>query len=179
MADSILWQILEKTQERLRNLNFVAQPGDSIGKIDMQAIVIRKMRNVGRRQQPDNEFDVQEAMPGILITPGETYGTRPPEAGTNSNDDVTYPVLIQIIARDDGDRVAQSNLRTLTKWMELIARAFQNSDFEGTITGSQGQVYIGYANQTFAPDPSIFTVHQRFQCGVACSFLSREPRGVQ
>lgn len=179
MADSILWQILVKTQERLRRIDFVAEQGDSIKAIARDAIVIRKFRNVGRQQDEANFIDTQEIMPGILITPGERYGTRPAQAGTNSNDDASYPILIQIIAKDDMDRATQANLRTITKWAELIGRAFQNHDFEGTITGDQGQVYIGTAEQTFAPDRSMFTVHGRFQVGVACTFLSREPRGIQ
>lgn len=179
MADSILWQILEKTVERLRKINFQVQPGDVVKPIQSEAIVIRKFRNNGKLQQPGNEADSQEDYPGILVTPSETFGSRPPQAGTNEMDDATYPVLLQVVARDDGDRVRQTNLRTYTKWCELICRAFQNQDFEGTITGDQGQVYIGYAQQTFAPDRSKFVVHKQFQIGVVCTFLSREPRGLQ
>lgn len=179
MADSILWQILTATVDRLNKLDLVPQPGDSVKAIDSKAIVIRKYRNIGRNPNSSNEFDALEAMPGILVTPSETFGSRPQQAGTNERDDATYPVLLQIIAKDDGDRIYQTNLPTYTKWAEDICRAFQNSDFDGSITGDQGQVYLGYAGQTFAPDRNRFTVHKQFQIGVICTFMSREPRNLR
>lgn len=171
MADAVLWDLLTSIQTGLRSdLSFVAQGTDTVPTIASEAIVIRK---VSVRKRDVESSQNQELKPGLIISPPLKV-TCSPEAGTNTRDDVMYPILIQLIAADQHRK--EENLRTYLKWEEQI-RKYLNAQ-RREISTEGGCVYIGNVTVVDVVDEKIFVADQQFQSGIVVEYMSREPRGV-
>lgn len=174
MADAVYWQILEAVQDGLQDdLTFAAQGSDTVPTIASAAIVIRKLPYMDPDRK-DEDYQRHDRMPGIIISPAGQV-QRPAREGTNARDDVTYPVLCQIIDKDHKERL--NNLRTYLKWQEQIAKYF-NSQTLLDVQGAAGCVHIGQAVETDTVNESLWVKHRMFVAGVELYFKSREPRGV-
>jgi len=174
MADSVLWQLLTDSQTGLRtDLSFVAQGTDPAQTIASAAIQIQK-HPVQSQVGTDKDRLRFELTPGLIISPPKIVH-RPITEGTNLRDDVYYPILIQLIDKDNQERL--TNLRTYTKWLEQIAKYFHNQGRANVLT-TDGQVNIAGASQTFVVDRKMWFRERLFVGGVIVNFKSREPRGI-
>ena len=171
MADAVFWQILEAVQTLLRSLTFSAQGSDSVATIEDSAIVIRKLKH-GDPDKDERKRD--ERTPGWIISPGSRI-SRPPEAGTNIRDDVYYPVLAQLIDKDNFKR--ENNLQSYLKWLEQAAKVIHSQPMSD-VQSAEGIVDIAHAVVTDTVDESMWVKHKQFVGGVEIVAVSREPRGV-
>lgn len=106
--------------------------------------------------------------PGIVICPWQTEDMNP-LAGTNRRDDVGYPVLVSIVARDNQDLTG--NLATYLLWREKIARHFRNQRLLGVPEIIKA---IPIPLNVVLPEAFVKGV---FHSAIVFRFISRESRG--
>lgn len=172
MADAVLWQILEAVRDGMMNdLVFDPMGDDPVKAIDRANAI--KIRKVVEGKEHAKGY-ANELLPGILISPPLTVECDPSE-GTNQRDDVTYRVLVQIIARDNETK--DMNLRTYLKWQEQIRKYFNQRGL-AAVQNAEGIVNRVLATQVDVVDERYWTRHRAFVAGVVLEIISREPRGV-
>lgn len=169
--EAVYWQVLEETQRTLRtDMRFEPMDASTVG-IRAEGIVIRKLQ----APKPDVPAMSDEILPGLLICPGSRI-TRPAEEGSNTQEEVHYTTLIQLVASDyeKGER----NLRSYTKWLEQVARCMSHYFGKYPITnGSFGCVFDSVAEVTQVVDAKQFVRHQKFVAGVYVTAIALETRG--
>lgn len=165
---AILYQICQKTQERLQAVTWDVATGDSLPPIRPTSIVIRKTS----RARDGNTLKTNEEAPGILICLGD-QSSSPAGGGTNTHDDTIYSILLQILAADQTD---QKNLQTLLNWQEQARRVMSATNFNDAISGEEGCLYHGTAVSVNHVDERMWARHGKFWGGVMLQFWSREPR---
>jgi len=169
MADSVLWQIMSEVQRTLReNLTFKAMGDDPIPQIEQEAIRIEKVSVKQREHEKVFEY---ELTPGIIITPPGRV-TMPSSEGENARDDVHYPLLLQIIDKDNNERL--TGLRTYLKWQEQIARAFRNQP----LPCDPLHVWNARVDYVDVVNEGLWVRHELFVTGIEIEFISREVRGL-
>jgi len=162
MADAILWQLLEACQLKLRQeVSFQSQGNDSVDSIDDEDIVIRKV-------SVRDEWNDNPNLPAVIISVPHTVSSNS-ASGENNRDDVTYPVLFQIVNSDYGDRV--SRFRTYLKWQEQIAKCFRNQPLADPC-----EVWGTQSDSVDSVDEKLWVRHEQFVAGVEIRFHSLETR---
>lgn len=171
-TDAISYLILTAMQTGLRDdLTFEVASTDTIGGIDDDAIIIRKLQPQGSGNRSHMAGYRGEKLPGMIITPGNV--TADPHAGTNEQDDYEYRTLIQIV---DSDYDKLTNLRTWLRWQEQIAHYFQNQSV--IVDNAKGKAYISNATVRNVIDSREWVQHERMVGAVEVRHMSRENRGV-
>lgn len=171
---SAFWRALTTIRDGLRNhLQFETQGEDTTPPLTADAIVIRKLIS----DKPGEPAKTNETMPGILVCPGSRV-SRPPEAGTNERDDAIYPILCQIIAKDQSDKV--NNLQTYLMWQSQVARYLNHLFAANQVIDNDADfgLYDSFAIEVDVVDESRWVKHANFVSGVLVHVLARETRGV-
>jgi hypothetical protein len=114
--DSILYQVLGAVQARIRAVSLTGVASGSV--------LYKKLELSRMFRQPDGL-----TLPGVLITPGRQ--TMNPRAGTTSQDDVEYGVLVTILRADNQEATIGVDLDAQTLAYEKIAKAFRNQRLSG------------------------------------------------
>lgn len=111
--DAIHYRLLTAIQSRLQGLTFAAETGG--GTIASADIVVRKVAIDQEDHNPNK--------PCILIAPGVRERINH-SGGTNIRDEVSYPVGIVVLAKDN--RHLTTDIDVHLKWREQIVRALEN-----------------------------------------------------
>ena len=109
MANAVLYDVLLAVQSEIRALSLDGIAGCNI--------VVQKVPSDQPKDLPASRF------PAVLIAP---YGPEVLNSsdGTNSRDDILYPVVVVLLAADNGNQT--SNFNTYLTWRETIRRSFHN-----------------------------------------------------
>jgi len=137
-----------------------------------EAIVIRTPRY--NSDSRSHEWYASEETPGILIIPGRRV-RRPPGEGNNCQDDVHYPVMIQIVDRSQ-QRYDEDKVASWLLWHENIAKYFNHNNLRNAVFDTSG-----YVNRVTLPDhdfddPQRFLLHDLCVSYLFLDVVSREPR---
>lgn len=108
--ESVHYQCLTGVQTVLQSL--------ALTSIDSDSIEVLKMPDT---QVLQAEKTNPTKLPGILICP---IGTEKMTGGTNTRDDIGYPVSVFIVARDDRD--LKNNINKYTRWRQLAIKALRD-----------------------------------------------------
>jgi len=169
MADAVLWTILETVRDVLRNnLVFQAMGDDDVETIDPKNITIEKVAI--RQRESDRVFAYHET-PGIVLSTPSSIITNPNE-GENARDDVRYPVLFQVIDKDNQERIR--GLRTYLKWIEQITKAFRNQP----LPCDPLSVWNAEVRTADIVNEGLWVNNGLFVAAITITFVSRETRGL-
>ncbi len=153
MPNSVLYDILGaiKTAIEARGLVGIASAN----------IVIQKIPGNRPADLPAQQF------PAIVIAP---YGAEELDsrAGTNSRDDVVYPVLVAILAADDGDQ--ELHLNQYLTWRQSIRQLFHDQPLASLCFTVQ-------VKPLDMIDREAWLKRNLFASGLVLQCFSREPRG--
>lgn len=169
MSDAVVWQIMQDVVDGLRVIAFEPVGTDPVRRVERDSIQIR--RTVAPRNRDDNYSNM--ALPGIEVS--FVKARRDPRAGTNVRDDVMYVIAIEVIDRNQHDRL--SGERTYLKWMEMISRYVHNQITSNVQTYDEGQVCIGTTPQTDTTTEGLWESNRLAKSTVFAHFKVREPRG--
>lgn len=124
-------------------------------------IVIQKVPGNRPADLPAQQF------PAIVIAP---YGAEEldPRAGTTSRDDVVYPVMVAILAADDGDQ--ELHLNQYLAWRQSIRRLFHDQPLATLCFTVQ-------VKPLDIVDREAWLKRSLFASGLVLQCFSREPRG--
>jgi hypothetical protein len=150
-SEAVLYQCLDAVRSRIQGLSLAGVQNDQV--------VIGKV--------PD---DKNRSFPSILITPFQSESLNAAD-GTNSRDDLGYPVLVAILAADNQDQ--QANLDTYLVWREKIRQAFHNQRLPGV-----SEIITTAVEPRNIVEPAAWFERNLFVSGLLLRFLSREPRGI-
>jgi hypothetical protein len=152
--ESTHYQILEAVQSRIIAVNL-----DEVG----ANVLIRKIPT--ERGNDDSTY----AYPVIMVSP---MGTEQLRGGTNRRDDVGYPVLVSILAKNNQD-LSETNLNKFLLWRERLSAAFRG-DQQLQLTGIQ----VHKTNVEPGPVLSPTAVwNNQFQCSLTIRCEARQARG--
>lgn len=112
-------------------------------------------------------LDRDIVLPAILIVMRRQ--SMPPAAGNNLQDDITYGVLVGIVAADN---MSHDHLDTYTLWIEQIRRAFHCRRLPNVAS-----VYSCHAQPLSDVIDEGAWYHNAFSSGLLLNFISRESRG--
>jgi len=153
--ESTHYQILEAVQSRIIAVNL-----DEVG----ANVLIRKIPT--ERGNDDSTY----SYPVIMVSP---MGTEQLRGGTNLRDDVGYPVLISILAKNNQD-LTETNLNKFLLWRERLSAAFRG-DQQLQLTGLQ----VHKTNVEAGPVLSPTAVwNNQFQCSLTIRCEARQVRGL-
>jgi hypothetical protein len=127
MADSVHYSLMEATQARFQALTLTG--------IDDASIIIAKKIDT-RTLEKDRTAPFR--MPGILICAGNTEKLQ---GGTNSRDDIGYPVAVYLFAKDDKDLT--TNHDQYLRWREQLIGSVINQRFAGVPEQFRAEVEPG------------------------------------
>lgn len=172
IKDANFWQILTEIERILQTeITFEPIGEDKTPPIQSKAIVIRKFL---ANQVKDGVAQSIETLPGILVCPNRVM--RPPEAGTNVQDDVTYRVILQFIDKDYDPQCG--NLRTHMKWFEQAAKLLNHWFASHQVANPNDCIRDGVATSFDVADPKEFVRHKNFIGGVVVDVFVYEQRGA-
>ncbi len=154
-ANAVLYDILTAVQTGVVAL--------SLSGVANANILVMKVPSDLDRDFPATKF------PAVIIAP---YGPEilNPADGTNLRDDILYPVLVAILAADNGDQAA--NFNDYLTWRQQIRHAFHNTNL-----GTNGA--LAYNVQVVPQDivdRSAWFERNLFASGMVLHCYSREPR---
>lgn len=153
--ESTHYQILEAVQSRIIAVNL-----DEVG----ANVLIRKIPT--ERGNDDSTY----SYPVIMVSP---MGTEQLRGGTNMRDDVGYPVLISILAKNNQD-LTDTNLNKFLLWRERLSSAFRG-DQQLQLTSLQ----VHKTNVEAGPVLSPTAVwNNQFQCSLTIRCEARQVRGL-
>lgn len=141
-ADPVYWRILEQIQRSLQDIPDLTGMDDHPN-IRESAIVIRRAP-VGAK-----EWDTDEAMPGLILSPGRTVKIPLSEGDINTQR-IFYPVLIQILDESD-DRFSESQMKSQMKWADAVLDFLNLSNLQNKVFSPRG-----YADFAFIEDQDVF-----------------------
>ncbi len=109
MPNAILYDVLLAVQSQIVSLN--------LSGIDSAHVILQKVPSDRDGDLPATKF------PCVIVAP---FGPEILNAadGTNLRDDIIYPVIVAILAADNGDQSA--NFNTYLTWREQIRHSFHN-----------------------------------------------------
>ncbi|TXH59098.1 MAG: hypothetical protein E6Q97_00555 [Desulfurellales bacterium] len=166
---NILYTCCTTIQAALQNSVTLTSSDTEVRAIEDAAIVIRKL---GLRERDYEVGHLSEAMPGILIIPGEAKS--PPEAGTDQSDDITYQIDLVIINKDNWLR--EDGLATYIQWQQNIRQYF-NGRISGWPNETEGIVYQCWAVSSGSVNDWRWVNQGEATLGVRLLLTSREPGG--
>jgi hypothetical protein len=152
--DSVWHRCLLAVQTQIKSLN--------LADIDASSVVVQKVPWARDFTNGVHSF------PGVVICPWHAEDMNP-LAGTNRRDDVGYPVLVSIVAKDNQDLTG--NLSSYLLWREKIARHFRNQRLAGV-----PEIIKTIAAPMSVVLPEAF-VKGVFHSAFVFRFISREVRG--
>lgn len=168
---SVYWSILSEVQDQLRNR--VELPSHAnIPQITREAIVIRPCPT----GEDSKDWLANEKKPGIVISPGKTIRI-PPEGGNSCNDDVYYPVLIQLIDSDQ-DRSNENRLQAWLIWLEAIRKYFSCGNLRNEVFSTPGYVDLALMSQVDLLNSKMFTISRFAMFYLGLEVISREPHST-
>lgn len=167
-SDAPLWQIIANIQGILEGLEFAPMGDDGMFTLSPGSIEVQKASGEGETDQVAN-------LPGLLITlPGE--GAISWEGGTTSEMEPVYPILIQILDRDNARTL--EGLRSYLKWQNQIVRALSMPEQCLIDPETEGVTYeVSQAVGVMSVDERKWKRHQLFVCGVIVQVMTRETVG--
>lgn len=152
---SVLWQCLQAAAVRVAALRL---PGLANKSILVQDVPWARLFEGENPRLP---------MPGILICP---IGSETIRIATNYRDDVGYPLLISILARNNQE--LQTYLPRYTLWRNKLVKAFS----AGKLPGVQSVITMRVEPGTIVvPEPFHRTI---WHSALVVRATSREPRGL-
>lgn len=169
MSDAVCWQVMNEIVDGLRTIAFEPVGGDLAGRISPDNIEIRK------RAAPRSREENRSNVPVPRIEVSFVKARRDPRAGTNVRDDVMYVIAVEIIDRDQHERV--DGERTYLKWMELVSRFVHNQVTNNVQTYDEGQVCISTTPDTESENGAFWEPHRLNKATVFAHYKVREPRG--
>ncbi len=110
-----------------------------------------------------------KGLPAIVVAPGPSE-RQSAGAGTNSRDDVGYPIVVSIFASDT--QALESNTNTYTLWRQKINRAFRNQALPGVV-----EIYRIEVEPGPIIDPGALLAN-RLASTMLLRCISREVRGL-
>ena len=124
-------------------------------------VVIQKVPGNRPADLPAQQF------PAIVIAP---YGAEEldPRAGTNARDDVVYPVMVAILAADDGDQ--ELHLNQYLTWRQSIRQLFHDQPLSTLC-------FTVKVKPLDIIDREAWLKRNLFASGLVLQCFSREPRG--
>jgi hypothetical protein len=153
--ESTHYQILEAVQSRIIAVNL-----DEVG----ANVLIRKIPS--ERGNDDSTY----SYPVVMVSP---MGTEQLRGGTNLRDDVGYPVLVSILARNNQD-LTETNLNKFLLWRERLSAAFRG-DQQLQLTSLQVHKTSVEAGPVLSPTA---VWNNQFQCSLTIRSEARQTRGL-
>lgn len=159
MANAVLFDILTAVRADIVALN-LPQIGDA-------GIVIQKVPANRLKDLPATRY------PCILIAP---FGAETIESASNLRDDVTYPVLVCILASEKNEAEQpqdqqQQNFNLYLTWREEIRKSFSNQRLTSTLCHKVESQPLPIADREAWFERNIFASGMILKC------TSRESRG--
>ena len=153
MPNAILYDILNAIKSAIEARGLVG--------IASANIVVQKIPGNRPADLPAQQF------PSIVIAP---YGAEELDAraGTNSRDDVVYPVLVAILAADDGDQ--ELHLNQYLTWRQSIRQLFHDQPLSTLCFAVQ-------VKPLDTIDRDAWLKRNLFASGLVLHCFSREQRG--
>lgn len=156
-SDSTHYLILEAVQSRIIALNL-----DEVG----ANVLIRKIPT--ERGNDDSTY----GYPVIMVSP---MGTEQLRGGTNVRDDVGYPVMISVLAKNNQD-LTETNLNKYLLWRERISAAFRGDQ---QLQLQPGGIQVHKTNVEPGPVLSPTAVwNNQYQCSLTVRCEARQARGL-
>ena len=153
MANAILFDILNAIKGAIEARGLVG--------IASANVLVQKVPGTRPADLPAQQF------PAIVIAP---YGAEEldPRAGTTSRDDVVYPVMVAILAADDGDQ--ELHLNQYLTWRQSIRQLFHDQPLATLCFTVQ-------VKPLDTIDRDAWLKRNLFASGLVLNCFSREPRG--
>lgn len=160
---TVVWyECLLAVQSEIQGLNFGgSSPPQS------SSIIVQKLPWAKRFLLPSTDPDYLPS-PGIIICQWNRE-TMDPSEGTNIKDDVGYPVLVSIVAKDQQNLTAHQE--DYLGWRQQIARHFRNQRLNGV-----DEVYVCEVQPNIVTLPEAF-LQNIYHSALVLNFTSREVRG--
>lgn len=155
-SDSIHFLLLQAIQARIIAVN-LADVGSNV--------LIRK---IPTERGHDSET---YPYPAVIVSP---LGTEQLPGGTNVRDDIGYPVLVSILAKNNQD-LSETNLNKFLLWRELIAKAFRGD--QQLVTGGDWNAHRTKVEPGPVISPSAVW-NNLFQCSLTIRCEARQTRGL-
>ena len=149
-TEAVMERCLTGVQSRIQGLSLLSIPNANI--------IIHKAAEESKVKKP-----------GVVISPAGVE-TMVPTAGTNTRDDVGYPVFVGIVAADNRDQ--SINRAKYLKWRQQIARAFRNQRLPGVT-----EIINMHVETRDIVAPSWFA-NNLFVSAMVVRCISREVRGT-
>ncbi len=155
---AVLFDCLIELQKQVQGLNLPGIPPGNVVLCQVPAVEIARMNS--------------QNLPAIVIAP---YGSETIMSGGNQRDDVTYPVLVAIVAstRIEDENVNQKQLADFEQrlgWREAIRRAFSNQRL------TQELIYKIEIQSLPIVDAGAFQQRNLFVSGFVLRLTNRETR---
>lgn len=153
MDDAVFWSILVAIRDQLRT-NVAFTTFGQVRGIPPENVQIRMAPAYARR---DDSTIWSVPKPGVIVTPARSLKVQTTGGGWNV-DDVSYPVLIQVV---DGETSSydEDRCRAWLKWLEQIRKYLCHSNLKLAVFEDRGFVDILYAPSTDVLDERLFYVH--------------------
>jgi len=102
-------------------------------------------------------------------------GTEQLRGGTNKRDDIAYPVMISVLAKNNQD-LTETNLNKYLHWRELISSAFRGDQ---QLVLAASAVSVHKTNVEPGPVLSPTAVwNNQYQCSLTIRCEARQVRGL-
>lgn len=128
------------------------------------------------------ELPTPKPWPGIVIAPWGAEELNPMEA-SNSRDDVYYPIVVAVIAADNGDQ--QKSFNKYLFWRQSVRQLFHDQQLPNNTTSTvNGTSYVAgtlawhvYVRPLDIVDRQAWRENNQFASGLLLRCKSRETRG--
>lgn len=164
---SVYWDILYQVQAQIRSQVDLTGVND-IPAIPDAAVVIRRQQT----GTDSHDWYHDEAKPGIVISPSRVINI-PPDGGDNCDDDVWYPVMLQIID-NDSERANEDRIKAWTKWLENLRKYFSCGNLRNEVFTSAGYVDLVLVDQIALLDERQYVMSRYCVFALALRVKSRE-----
>lgn len=167
-TESVQMRCLAAVQNRLQQAAWPAVKSVTGGadiQLPVESILVKKipLERVYSNTKP-------YSLPCILITPPRPMASA--TEGVNSADDYGKHVLVTMVMSDNSEPTLYVNLDVISKWQEIVMRAFQNQRLAGV-----SEVLICHVEPAEAIIP-IAWGRNVLASAVLLKFTTREPRGL-
>lgn len=122
----------------------------------------------------EDAYDSNAMVPGVIISPALSVELDI-EAGNNCEDDVQYPVIIQIIDHCQ-DRSDEDRLHSWLKWAQQIRRYLNHQNLQLAVHDSEGYVDTAFVDSVSALDQKKYVLEKRCVQAIKVIVIAREPR---
>lgn len=155
-TDSIHFLLLQAIQARIIAVN-LTEVGSNV--------LIRKIPT--ERGHDSSTY----TYPAVIVSP---MGSEQLGGGTNARDDIGYPVLVSILAKNNQD-LSETNLNKFLLWRELISKAFRGD--QQLVTGGDWNAHRTKVEPGPVLSPTAVWNNQ-YQCSLTVRCEARQTRGL-